>query len=262
MAKRGKNKNSNINYMKNYTINKNNKKYKVNLECFLLYNSWSDKTFIKKFNKSNKKVFEEYNQDIIYDNNNPINIELIQLNSYEGICMITPMKDKNNIAHKSLNDIWTNNNMLVWCFNYNTKFNILEYRSKHIKSNKLKNNKKTIKKYNKTEINKMDFYSVYLSNLLTNTKLHNNINKNPYLYKNYQEDFFKKKYEKNTNIFGKITENKLYLIIPPKPQKYNINDVINISECITDILYNDGGNITMIWSSEIKDYVKNFRHKD
>ena len=60
-------------------------------------------------------------------------------------------------------------------------------------------------------------------------------------------------------INGSVIDNELILVIPPKPSNYDITYLKNISETVVDILYNEYGNVSMIWSSEIKDAIKKFR---
>ena len=252
--------------MNKYKIIINNKEHKVSLECFLLFHSWKDNKFIKKFNASNKKVFNDLGQNVLYKTDNYVPIHLIRLKKNSGCTMITPMKKKNSGAYCRLNDIWTNNKMLIWYLGYGDKFYLLDYRNKKVKehcnANNIKN--KNIKNINFTnkELSKNDLHEKFMNKLLVDQNLHNKIeNKSKYLLE-YTENFFNKKMKAGSKIEGIIADiQKLYLILPPKPTKFNINDLNEISECVSDILSHDYGDITMIWTKEIKDSIKYFRLK-
>lgn len=245
--------------MNKYKIKIKNKIYKVSLECFLLYYSWTEKNFIDSFNKSNNEVFKKKKQNMKYNTDNYTKIEIIQLKKNNGLTLIAPA-NKNKKIFKKLNDIWTNNTMMIAYLSSDIKYYLLDYRTKIIKDH----NFKEFKYDNKIKINKDRYddvnYDNYLTLLNLDNDLHNKIKKKSNYIQEFDETFFNKKYPSNCNINGKIIENKLYYIIPPKPSKIDIDILRNISECITDILYDENdGDITMIWSKEIKDHVKKFR---
>ena len=249
--------------MNKYTIIINNKKHKVSLECFLLFHSWKDAKFINKFNTSNQKVFNDLGQNVLYNTYKYAPIHLIQLKKNSGCTMITPMKKKNSGAYNRLNDIWTNNRMLAWYLGFENKFYLLDYRSKtvkeHVHKNKKSKNNKNIN-FTDKELSKIGLYEKLLNKLLVDRKLHNKLGYNPKYILEYKEKFFSKKMKSGSTIDGVVLDtSKLYLILPPKPPKFSINDLIEISDCITDILSNEYGDITMIWTKEIKDSVKLFR---
>lgn len=249
--------------MNKYIIIINNKEHKVSLECFLLFHSWKDNKFINKFNASNQKVFNDLAQNVLYECDSYVPIHLIQLKKNSGCTMITPMKNKNSGAYCRLNDIWTNNKMLVWYLGYGDKFYLLDYRNKTVGEHSSANNKKS-KNINFTnkELSKNDLHEKFMNKLLVDKNLHHKIkNKSKYLLE-YKEKFFSKKMKLGSVINGVVLDTpKLYLILPPKPPKFTIDDLIETSECITNILSNDFGDVTMIWTKEIKDSVKFFRKR-
>jgi hypothetical protein len=246
--------------MNKYTIIINNKEHKVSLECFLLFHSWNDNKFINKFNKSNQKVFNHFGQNVLYNTDKYAPIYLIQLKKNSGCTMITPMNKKNNGAYNRLNDIWTNNKMLTWYLHFEDKSYLLDYRNKIVGEHICQKIK--IKNINFTgkELSKVDLYERFLNKLLVDRKLHKKLYSSPKYLLEYKEKFFNKKTLSGSTIEGVVLDSpKLYLILPPKPSKFNIDDLVETSECITDILSNEYGDITMIWSKEIKDSVKKFR---
>ena len=249
--------------MNTYTITVNNKKHKVSLESFLLFHSWNDPTFIKTFNASNQKVFSNLGQNVLYEIDNYIPIHLIKLQKNSGCTMITPMNKKNKDSYTRLNDIWTNNKMLVWYLSYKDKYHLLDYRKKIIKEYcNEKNKKRKSIHFTKNELSGNDLHKQYMNNLLVNRKLHDKMKAKPKYLLEHKEKFFSKTMKSACTIEGIILDTpKLYLIIPPKPSTFNVKDVIETSECITDILTNDIGDVTMIWTKEIKDKVKYFRSK-
>lgn len=245
--------------MNKYKIKIKDKTYKVSLECFLLYHSWTTKHFIRDFNVSNKDVFDKFNQNVKYETDDFIKIRLIQLDHKEGVTLISPMKIKNDVANKQFNDIWTNNRMMIWYVDYNTKFLLLDYRNKIIKKREIKIVKSNKINFNKSELDKMKNYDKFFTKLLTNKNLQMKINKDEKEFKKFKEGFFNTKMQSGMKINGYVIDNELILVIPPKPSNYDITYLKNISETVVDILYNEYGNVSMIWSSEIKDAIKKFR---
>ena len=113
-----------------------------------------------------------------YNTDNYVTIEIIQLKKNNGLTLIAP-SNKNKKIFKKLNDIWTNNTMMIAYLSSDIKYYLLDYRTKIIKDH----NFKEFKYDNNIKINK-DRYDDdnYLTLLNLDNDLHNKNKKKIKLY--------------------------------------------------------------------------------
>jgi len=229
----------------------------VSLETYLLYNYLNDKHFIEKFNENNWTYFDKENIYIPDKIKQKVNIILIPMESNEGITLISKMRKKTLESTKYINDIWTKDKILVWYLDYKMKDYLLGFRTKNIKTTFYQKNVE--KKYNftKNQLDKLDIHSKLFYNYLTNKSFHLKLEKDSSYIKKYNSKFTKTNYPSNIKMSGYICKpNTLYLILPPRNKLKEI-----IENPIVDILYNNIGNITLLWSSKLENVVKDSRIK-
>lgn len=250
-----------MNKYNSYYVHHNNKKLYLSFEKYILYNHWTNKNFIESFNKNCWENIENQGADVSDYIKKYIRIKLIPLKKNSSVTMISKMKKKNIDSSKYLNDIWSKDKLIVWYLDNDIKLMLLKIREKNLNFNyKFDINKKgKYYSFSKNAINKLDEYSKLHLEYLNNKILHNKLEKNPSYLKNFDEKFIKHKYPNDNTVNGYIAKsNTLYLILPPKPTKFNIKNLIDSQ---LDVLYNLDGNVTIVWSNDSGKIVKNLRLK-
>ena len=149
----------------------------VSIETYLLYNYQKDKDFVSKFNKDNWRYLDKQNITISDDDKHKINIILIPMETFEGITLISKMRQKTLETASYLNDIWTKDKLVLWYIGYDMKNYLLCYRNKKFTPiTQIQDIEKNYK-FTDNQTKKLDKYSKLFLYYLTNKSFHSKLKK-------------------------------------------------------------------------------------